>query len=85
MEDVAKIMEQERPNAVRAGKVFETRGLNNQDSQVLEIKTAAAFLWSLIDDISVPPGTEAGRLVSLAKTEIESSVMWAVKALSRNY
>lgn len=69
----------------RAKKVFESRGLNGQEEQVARLKSKAEELWDEIDNISVPPGnSEAGRLVSLAKTELESTVMWAVKALSRN-
>lgn len=65
-------------------KVFESRGLNGKEQLVSDIKLAAANLLWEINNISVPPGNnEAGRLVSLAKTDIESSVMWAVKAVSR--
>ena len=68
----------------RATKTFESRGLNGRDNHVHAIKSAAAELWQWIDNIPVPPGnTEAGRLVALAKTDLESSVMWAVKAISR--
>lgn len=58
----------------------------NEDllSKVIEIKVAAAKLWELIDNIPVAPENRiAGRHVSIAKTELESSVMWAVKAYSR--
>lgn len=66
-------------------KVFEYRGLNGKEAQVEQIKQTAAALWSMINVISVPPGnTEAGRLLALAKTDLESSVMWAVKAVSRS-
>lgn len=66
-------------------KVFESRGFKDNGAEHVEfIKKNAAALWSYIDNIPVPPGnTEAGRLVALAKTDLESSVMWAVKALSR--
>jgi len=71
--------------STRATKVFESRGLNGQEEKVQDLKNKAAELWQLIDNISVPPGnSEAGRLVALAKTELESTVMWAVKAFSRN-
>lgn len=66
-------------------KVFESREIKRLD-QVDVIKSRAAFLLAEIDSISIPPeNREAGRLVSLAKTELESCVMWAVKALSRNH
>lgn len=72
-------------SSTRATKVFESRGLNGQEQQVAALKSKAEELWDEIDSISVPPGnSEAGRLVALAKTELESTVMWAVKALSRN-
>lgn len=74
------------PVTPRAMAVFESRGFtNDHDAQHVEaIKATAASLWSLIDNISIPPGnSEAGRLVSLAKTDVEASVMWAVKAVSR--
>lgn len=72
-------------NIERGVKTFESRGFKENGAEHVEyIKKNAAVLWSYIDNIPVPPGnTEAGRLVSLAKTELESSVMWAVKALSR--
>lgn len=71
----------------RAVKVFEQRGLNDQDSKAARIKDVAALLWEEIDNISVPPGIDSDsmRLISIAKTNIETAVMFAVKALSRNY
>ncbi len=67
-------------------KVFESRGLNGQEAEMERIKLCAAALFAEINRISIPPDNrEAGRLVSLAKTELESCVMWAVKALSRNH
>lgn len=70
----------------RAVKVFESRGLNGHEKLVDEIKAQAAVLFDKIDSIPVPPGnSEAGRLVALAKTELESTVMWAVKAVSRSH
>lgn len=69
----------------RASKVFESRGFGPEEQVRMDrIKSLCAELWQQIDDIPIPPGNiEAGRLVSLAKTELESSCMWAVKALSR--
>lgn len=67
--------------------MFESRGFqgNIGPEHVARIKEKAASLWEEFNNISVPPGnSEAGRLVSLAKTELESAVMWGVKALSRN-
>lgn len=71
-------------NIESSKKVFESRGLNGFEKEVEAIKNEAAILHSLISHISIAPGnSEAGRLVSLAKTELESAVMWAVKAVSR--
>ena len=48
-----------------------------------------ALNWALtqmqLNDISVPPdnAAEVGRLVAIAKTDLESCVMWATKAVSR--
>lgn len=69
----------------RAHAVFESRTLTEEQMSHNDvIKIRAAQLWTLIDKIPVPPGnSEAGRLMSLAKTDLESSVMWAVKAVSR--
>lgn len=68
----------------RAFKTFESRGLNGQESKIESIKEKAALLWDAFDAIEIPPGNqEAWRLVALAKTELESSVMWGVKAVSR--
>lgn len=71
----------------RAYGVFESRGLNGQEAKIEEIKNKAAQLWDLFDNIPVPPGlqTDAMRLVSIAKTNLETSVMYAVKAYSRNH
>ena len=70
----------------KAIATFESRGLNGQEKQVEGIKDLAARLFTAIDDIPVPPGNnEAGRLVAKAKTDLETSVMFAVKALSRNH
>lgn len=65
--------------------VFESRGLNGQEFLIAQIKEQAAVLHDLFDSVHLG-GTlerEPGRLVALAKTELESSVMWAVKATSR--
>lgn len=68
-----------------ATKTFEHRTMNDSQIQTVEaIKSKAATLWDALNDISVPSGnTEAGRLVSSAKTTLEESIMWATKAISR--
>jgi hypothetical protein len=70
----------------RAVAVFESRGfaLPHHSDHVERIKAAAAALYGELDAIVPPPGnSEAGRLLALAKTDLESSVMWGVKAISR--
>lgn len=65
--------------------VFDQRPLNHSHlEQIEKIKKTAAILWDKLDNIPVAPGNnEAGRLISIAKTELESVVMWATKAISR--
>jgi hypothetical protein len=63
---------------------FASFGLNGQEERVEKIKHAASVLFDLYNDISIEPGAVGGRHVSLAKTELEASVMWAVKAISRS-
>lgn len=71
--------------SARHAKVFESRGISDAGlTLVANIKDRAAQLLEEIDMIPIPPeNREAGRLVALAKTDLESCVMWAVKALSR--
>ncbi len=69
------------PMAVAA---FASMGLGANEAKVERIKEKAALLWDEFNDLPVPPGNNtAGRLVAMAKTELEGSVMWAVKAASR--
>jgi len=69
----------------KAYKNFNARPIT--DSQILiveKIKETASMLWDQLDNISVTPGNaESGRLVALAKTDLENTVMWATKAISR--
>lgn len=68
--------------SVKPSSVFESRGFNpGRDALVDDIKFAASLLFSKIDDIE--DGPESSRLKALARTELESCVMWAVKAISR--
>jgi hypothetical protein len=57
------------------------------DDRVGRIKRAAADLIDLIEEIpsdrETERGNEAGRLKSLAQTEVESAAMWAVKAATK--
>jgi len=63
--------------------LFESRNFKSPErAQLVEdIKVAASLLLERINRIEV--GQENGRLVSLAKTHLEDSVMWGVKAVSR--
>lgn len=66
--------------------VFESRGFADPHlAEVVErIKDRAAAMHAEIDRIVPPAGNaEVGRLLSIAKTELETSVMYAVKAVSR--
>lgn len=70
----------------KAMKVFESRGFNHPNSKQLadDIRVKCAELYDLFDAIPTTPGlSEAGRLVNIAKTELETSSMMAIKALSR--
>lgn len=71
-------------NCCPGHKIFESRGLNNQEQKVENIKQLAGMLWQEFDEILHEEGSEAPRLISLAKTHLESSVMWGVKACSRS-
>lgn len=77
---------EERNVSNRAYDTFASMGLNGQEAKVEQLKHIAAHLWDKIDSIKLPPDCkhDPARLVALAKTDLESCVMWAVKALSRN-
>lgn len=69
----------------RAARVFEQRGIHSDHLELLEhLKDDAATLHARMDRIAIPPGNqEAGRLVAMAKSQLEIAVMCAVKAISR--
>lgn len=76
-------MEAEMKNLKPQLAVFESRGLNGLEPNVEALKRAAAhFMWE-IDQIPHHNPEELLRYKSLAKTSLEESVMWAVKACSR--
>ena len=79
-------MEKESKNvSQKAFDQFKSMGLHGQELKVEEIKFLAAELWDCIDKITGEAATqEAVRHSKLAKTKLEESVMWAVKAVSRN-
>ena len=66
-----------------SSKVFEQRGLGNQEERVEAIKFAATQLLSQIGEVLTDGNPDAGRCLSIAKTKLEESVMWAVKGVSR--
>lgn len=55
-----------------------------QKTQMDLIKTKAEELLSLLDQNTPLPGVNgvAGRCMSIAKTELETAVMWAVKGVT---
>lgn len=69
-----------------AERAFASLGLGGQESYVEDIKSKATALWIAIDRVGQnrPTTEEAPRLKALAKTALEESVMWAVKAVSRS-
>lgn len=67
-----------------AERIFNSRQINGSADLIKTIAKKAAHLWDSINSIDIPPdNTEAPRLVALAKTDLESAVMWATKAISR--
>lgn len=74
--------------SIRSRRAFDSRGFTRniakQTERVNMIKQKAAELWDIIDNTEVSPGnSEAGRLVNMAKSELEITIMIAVKAVSR--
>lgn len=79
-------MEHQLRASQKGMSVFESRGFAtpHHSETVEKLKGIAAVLWTELDAIVPPPGnSETGRYLAIAKTELESSVMFAVKALSR--
>jgi hypothetical protein len=78
-------METQNIRSTIGTRALESRGIKKEkDALVGNIKSYGADLFDAIDNISIEPGnSEAGRLVDLAKTNVEQAVMWAVKAVSR--
>lgn len=70
--------------SVSSQQVFASQGLGDQQDVVALIRDRAAHLLDAINAIGLPDGySDAGRLAALARTDLESAVMWAVKAVSR--
>lgn len=63
-------------------RVFQAYPIENQDLAD-RIRKQAAILLSEINEITIVPSNEAARCVAVAKTNLETSVMWSLKALSR--
>jgi len=67
----------------KAQAFFGQRDIDDaQQSQVTELKAAAESLYDQIDTLPAETG-EAKRLKALAITHLETAVMFAVKAVSR--
>ena len=65
-------------------EVFESRGLHGKDELVEKVKEKAGELYALFSEATNEPGTDAVRHYALAKTNLEQSVMWFVKGISRS-
>lgn len=67
----------------RAVKVFDSRNFDSNEpvEHIARIKEQAALLWDELE--SIPISGESARLIALAKTDLESAALWAVKAVSR--
>lgn len=67
-------------------KALESRGLGGREHDVELIKAKAAELFGLYSKFSTnAPGTDAQRHYALAKTNLEQSVMWMIKGISRSH
>lgn len=68
-----------------AKKTFEQRQLNDAQIQQIEsIKSNASDLYVKISEITTGSTSgESFRLTALAKTNLEQTVLWATKAVSR--
>lgn len=69
----------------KAVSVFESRPFANDHLKETSVRLRALYsaVHTELDAISIPHGSEAGRLLAMSKTELEASNMWATKALSR--
>ena len=65
--------------------VFESRSMDSDKNKAMEeIKLHAADLLRRMDKIvSKEERNDASRLMNIARTNLEQTVMWAVKAISR--
>jgi hypothetical protein len=64
---------------------FESRGFPADTSHLVDqVKQKAGELDDLYGQLSIEPGAEGGRMLALAKTNLEQSVMWFVKGVSRS-
>lgn len=50
-----------------------------QKAMMLRVKEQAEVLEQMFNEANTP---DVGRLISLAKTSLEESIMWAVKAIT---
>lgn len=63
--------------------VFATKGIEGNTGYVEKLKEKAADLYDLLTEFS-PTTPEALRCFAVAKTNLEESVMWAIKGVSRS-
>ncbi len=70
----------------KAYSVFQSKAITpDRATEIEEIRKAAAYVWTLFDNYGTnAPGTDAARYFALAKTHLETSVMYFTKGVSRS-
>ena len=60
------------------------RELSDEEKEKMEIiKNKAQELYDLIESVVEQNPSEQARYISLAKTKLEESIMWAVKGITK--
>jgi hypothetical protein len=67
----------------KATAIFANRNVGNSLDMMKILQYEGAKLWDIIDSFPTPDRPEAMRLAAVAKTHLETAIMFAVKALSR--
>lgn len=66
-------------------EVFESKGLQGKENLVDEVKTRAGELYDIYKSSGVKGGNaQQLRMIEQAMTNLEQSVMWFVKSVSRS-
>lgn len=73
-------------NTTAGLNVFDTKGLGGHEDRIEAVRTKAAELWDLFNNNGVPEkvSSDAARMFSLAKTNLEQAIMWFTKGTSRS-